>query len=210
MLQSGFNEQNNWLYDDWEKVTFNSTQFSSDKVNVFSLSGFQGSFFFFSLRPSAVFRVDQADGQSRDESPLSEILNMVPGKWHLQPNRVVRDQKREKEGFGSMQMANTGAKQNQSETFKTRYKTLTVLLCSYSLFFCQVCVPSASYIMNILSNNSASSLVLFDPAASLCHSIWTYKYSFSGLRWQQTCHLFIKWRNVIVHLKAFTRVSKGP
>ena len=28
--QSGLNEKNNWLYDDWEKVSFNSTQFSSD------------------------------------------------------------------------------------------------------------------------------------------------------------------------------------
>ena len=39
-----------------------------------------------------------------------EILNMVHGKWHLQPKKVVRGQKREKEGFVSMQMVNIGAK----------------------------------------------------------------------------------------------------
>ena len=57
--------------------------------------------------------------------------------------RVVRVKKEKKKAL--FQCKWRTLPQNKINLKKTRYKTLTVLLCSYSLFFCQVCVLSASY-----------------------------------------------------------------
>ena len=133
---------------------------------MFSLSGFQESFFFFftstlSSLPNRPGRRAIAWG----ESPKRKMLNMVYGKWRLYSKSVVRSQKRRKKGFVLNAIGELSGKIKSTSNLIDPWQNPKCIIMPLQFIFFSVKFASHRPV------NSGSKLTFFDPAARVVHYV---------------------------------------